>query len=257
MDTPKVEPHAFPATGYIPSHHIGSPVASVLVPGIPGLTIAKIDGLPVFMQGKRPTCVSHGVAWAKMQRDMANTGSFKILSRRFLHALSKEQGLVSGDGRNIDKVLQVLETVGVCEEEFFPEDDSLSDADYEDASRITPEAYTNAALHKSKHGFITDISPTGLYNAAAAYGIVIIGMDISKAWWTGADGAVTWDAVKILPLRPGYDGNRHCVDIYAANTGISLDAIMNWWSDAWGLAGTAFFYSNDLPFVYEAAVLVD
>jgi hypothetical protein len=81
-------------------------------------------------------------------------------------------------------------------------------------------------------------------------------MDNSSAWWTDVNGNVTWQADKILPLRPRYDGSRHCIDIYAANTGMSLEAIMNWWSDQWATKGTAFFETNDLPYIYEAAVLL-
>ena len=104
--------------------------------------------------------------------------------------------------------------------------------------------------------YLTDLSLQGIYNGVLAHDIVIIGMDISSAWWTDVDGNVTWEADKILPLRPGYDGSRHCIDIYAANTGQSLGAICNWWSDQWGVKGTGFFETNDLPYIYEAAVIL-
>lgn len=249
-------PFAFPKTGYIPSHHAGHPILPTAVAPSTDLYVARIDGLPVFMQGKRPTCVSHGVAWAKMQYDLKHTGSFSTLSRRFLHALSKQPGQKPGEGRSIESVLAVAETYGIPDEQFFPEDDSLSEADYEDASKIPPEAYANAKFHKiNGFAYLQDLSIQGIYNAVSSHDIVIIGMDISSAWWTDVQGNVTWEADKICPLRPGFDGNRPCVDIYAANTGDSLGAIMNWWSEQWGVKGTAFFETDDLPFIYEAAVL--
>lgn len=251
-----MDPKPMSNTGYIPSHHPNQPtIAGGAVPSN-SIYVAPIDGLPIFMQGTRPTCVSHGVAWAKMQHDLKHTGSFKVLSRRFLHALSKLPGQVPGDGRSIDKVLAVAEEFGIPEEEYFPEDDSLTAAQYEDPSKIPQAAYDNAKLHKvGSHGYLTDLSIPGIYAAVVAHDIVIIGMDISTAWWSDTAGDVTWDADKIMPLRPGYNGDRHCVDIYAANTGQSLGAIMNWWSINWGIKGTGFFETNDLPYIYEACVI--
>jgi hypothetical protein len=218
--------------------------------------VAPIDGLPIFMQNKRPTCVSHGISWAKMQYDLKHTGSFKVLSRRFIHALSKLPGQVPGDGRSIDKAIEVAEQYGIPEEQYFPEDDSLSDADYEDASKIPPEAYQNALQHQiGSHAYLTDLSIPGIYQAVVGHDIVITGMDISSAWWTDASGNITWDADKILPLRPGFDGSRHCVDIYSANTAQNICAIANWWSAQWGLKGVGFFEKGDSQFIYEAVVI--
>lgn len=245
-----------PNTGYIPSHHPGMPVTGGSAPAGNNLYVAPIDGLPIFMQGTRPTCVSHGVAWAKMQFDLKHTGSFKVLSRRFLHALSKLPGQVPGDGRSIDAVLKVAETYGIPEEQYFPEDDSLTAEQYEDVTQIPAAAYENALLHKiASYAYLTDLSIQGIYNGVVDHDIVIIGMDISASWWTDTEGNVTWEADKILPLRPGYNGDRHCIDIYAANTGQSLGAIMNWWSVDWATKGTGFFETNDLPYIYEACVI--
>jgi hypothetical protein len=154
-------PFPFKNTGYIPSHHIDHPTIATTAPS-DTLYVAPIDGLPIFMQGKRPTCVSHGVAWAKMQYDLKHTGQFKTLSRRFLHALSKQPGQIPGDGRSIESVLAVAEKYGIPEEQYLPEDDSLTDAEYEDASKIPAEAYQNALQHKiGSHAYLTDLSLQG------------------------------------------------------------------------------------------------
>ena len=246
-------------TGYIPGHHPNSPTTEVASApeGSSTTYVAQIDGLPIFMQGQRPTCGSHGVAFAKMQYDLKHTGQFKVLSRRFLHALSKQPGQVPGDGRSIDSIIAVAEKYGIPEESVWPEPDaSMSDAEYEDITQIPQSAYDNALLHKiGSHAFLKDLSIQGLYNAVIAHDIAIIGMDISSAWWTDVNGNVTWAADSILPLRPGYDGSRHCIDIYSVNVSQGLMCPMNWWSDQWGLKGVGFFTIADNQFIYEAAVI--
>jgi hypothetical protein len=60
----------------------------------------------------------------------------------------------------------------------------------------------------------------------------------------------------LRPPRPAT--SRHCVDLYAYNDeGVegNLDALMNWWIDQWGVRGTGFFYGNERPYVYQAAVI--
>jgi hypothetical protein len=83
-------------------------------------------------------------------------------------------------------------------------------------------------------------------------------MQISDAWWTAKDGRVSWAAEDILPLRPKTPSSNHCVDLYAYNDAAlegKLDALMNWWSDQWGGKGAAFFYGNERPYIYQAAVI--
>lgn len=249
-------PTPFNNTGYLPSFHIGKPMLAAN-PSSSSLYIAEINTLPVLMQGKIPSCVSHGVAWAKMQYDLVHTGSFKTLSPRFLHALSKQPGQVPGDGRSIDKVLEVAMQYGIPEEQYFPDDTSLSFEEYEDASLIPQAAYDNALLHKvGSYGYVSDTSIQGILSCLEANkGVGILGMEISARWWTDAAGNVTWDATKILPLYPAYDGNAHCVVIYSANTADNVIGIQNSWSDQWANKGTGFFKPADLQFIYECAVI--
>jgi len=249
------EPFGFPSTGYTPSFHIGKPMLAGSAP-TSTLYIANIETLPVLMQGKKPSCVSHGTAWAKMQYDLVHTGSFKQLSPRFLHALSKGN-LPTSSGRNIDTVLDVAMKYGICEEQYFPNDITLSDAEYEDASLIPQEAYDNALLHKvGSYGYVPDTSIQGILSCLEGNkGVGILGMEISARWWTDAQGNVTWDPTKILPLYPAYDGNAHCTVIYSANTADMVIGIQNSWSDQWGNKGTGFFKPADLNFIYECAVI--
>src|ERR1700710_2025840 len=90
-------------TGYIP---INEPVAAFAPipqtsPVLPSMYVAPITGLPILMQSKQPSCVGHGVAWAMMQREMKRDGSFKLLSPRFLYALSKQSDGLLGEGTSV------------------------------------------------------------------------------------------------------------------------------------------------------------
>jgi hypothetical protein len=250
-----------PNTGYIPTNE-PMPASAALEAAqapvsYPNIHIALHEGLPVLMQSKQPACVGHGVAWALMQKELVRDGSFKLLSARFLYALCKKYDGIPGEGTSIATALWVAENIGVCEDQYFPNDVSLDPHAYIDLSLIPPEAYENAKLHKSKtHKWVTDLSFNGLRNAIFQNDVVIIGMDISDAWWTAPDGRVSWAAPDILPLRPPRPmTSRHCVDLYCYNTEEKLDGLWNSWSEAWGNKGTAFFYGNELPYIYQAAVI--
>jgi hypothetical protein len=145
----------------------------------------------------------------------------------------------------------------VCEEQYFPNDVSLPPEVYCDASLIPAEAFENAKQHKIKdHRWVANRTFDGLRNAIYQNDVVIVGMDISDAWWTAPDGRVSWSAPDILPLRPPHPAtSRHCVDLYCYNTDEKLDGLVNSWSEAWDNKGTAFFYGNELPYIYQAAVI--
>jgi hypothetical protein len=225
-------------TGYVPTNE-PIPVFAALEASqppvkYPSIFIAPHEGLPILMQSHQPSCVGHGVTWAIMQKELVRDGSFKLLSPRFLYALCKKYDGINGEGTSIATALWVAETYGVCEDSFFPNDVSLSPEVYKDASLIPQAAMDNALLHKIKsHKWVQDLSFNGLRNAIFQNDIVIVGMDISDAWWSAPDGRTSWDSSDILPLRPPAPAtSRHCVDLYCYNTEQKLDGLMNWWSDA-------------------------
>jgi hypothetical protein len=251
-------------TGYVPINEPATAFAPVpqTTPVLPSMYVAPISGLPILMQGKQPSCVGHAVAWAIMQREMKRDGSFKLLSPRFLYALSKQSDGINDQGTSISNVIRIAEEIGCCEDRYFPNDVSLPYEQYIDISKIPAEAYANAATHKIKKEtthFLSDLSYNGLKTAIYQNDVVIVGMDISDAWWTALDGTVTWEAAKISPIRPPHPAtSRHCIDLYAYNDNAvegKLNALMNWWSKDWASMGTAFFYGDERPFIYQAAVI--
>jgi hypothetical protein len=248
-------------TGYIPTNEpmvASAALETAQAPvDYPPVFIAPHEGLPILMQSKQPSCVGHGVTWAVMQKELVRDGSFKLLSPRFLYALCKKYDGLAGDGTSIAVALRLAAEYGICEEKYFPNDVSLSIEQYKDASLIPAEAFENAKQHRIKtYKWVSDLTFRGLRNAIYQNDVVIVGMDISDAWWTAPDGRISWAAPDILPIRPPRPAtSRHCVDLYCYNTDQKLDGLMNWWSDQWGNKGTAFFYGNELPYIYQAAVI--
>src|SRR4051812_47844303 len=124
-----------PNTGYVP---VNIPLAAAPLEAeqppvsYPPVYIAPHEGLPILMQSKQPACVGHGVAWAIMQKELVRDGSFKLLSPRFLYALCKKYDGIPGEGTSIATALWVAENIGVCEDQYFPNDVSLSPSTYID-----------------------------------------------------------------------------------------------------------------------------
>lgn len=54
-------------TGYVPVIQQGTASISPQPLEFSGVHVSPIDGLPIFMQAKQPSCVGHTVAWSKMQ----------------------------------------------------------------------------------------------------------------------------------------------------------------------------------------------
>lgn len=104
---------------------------------------------------------------------------------------------------------------------------------------------------------LSDLSFSGLNAAIYQNGIVITGMEISDQWYTAPNGATSWAADDILPLRPSNPQNPiisgHCVDLYAYDS--LQHYILNWWSAQWGYNGRGWYRLNEAPAVYEAAVI--
>ena len=256
-----MEPFAFTNPGYIPHRDPRNwSLEALQAPRTPESPYVSplISSLPILMQGKQPSCVAHGVVSAIMYKEMKKFGKAPELSRRFLYALSKKSdGIPNQQGTILDNALKITSKIGVCEERFFPDDISLPYDEYIDISRIPEDAYINASTHKTtSYAFLTDLSYQGLSNAIFQNDIVMTGMDIDSSWWTKNDGTISWVADDILPIRaPNPATSRHLVDLYAFNDDMKLLAGINSWSESWGAKGTFFYYSDEFPYIYEAAVL--
>lgn len=261
-------PFAFPRTGYKkpiappPPEKVTILTASVAIPPIYTTDVTPWKSPPtsnIFFQQQQPSCLADGVCQAMEYAIWKATGNVVNLSRRFLWALCvKNDGLPIEDGTYLNTALTMAEQYGVCEAQYFDDDTTLPLDVYADASQITQEAYTNALTHKvANWSLVGDISFAGLNRAIYQYGVVITCMEISDQWWTAPNGATSWAADDILPLRPSNPSNPivsgHCVVLYAYDT--LQHYLLNWWSAGWAYNGRGWYRANEAPAVYEAAVL--
>jgi hypothetical protein len=251
-------------TGFLksPAEHITSatPFLAATTP-IPPLFAADITALPVLMQGQQPACVAHAVCYSMMYEIWKQTGQVVQLSPRFLYALCKaNDGVPNEEGTFTSVALAMAKKYGVCTEEAFPNDVTLSMADYKDITKIPEAAYTNALQYMVEDfSPIMNLSLESLEDAINQNQLVIAGLEVSDSWWTSTDGTTTWTASDILPLRPPSPSNPsvsgHCINFYTYNTSINLIGLINEWSTEWGNQGSAFFYPNYLPDIYEAWII--
>lgn len=260
-----VEPTPFENTGYIgplpdPRNFVAEAVQPEMVSTpIPASYVTDITPFKtpqtVFMQGQQPSCVAHAVTWAIQYYFWKKTGQVVKLSPRFLYALCKtNDGIPTQEGTYLLTALKLAQKYGVCEDKYFPNNVSLMKDVYKDATQIPQAAYDNALKYKiGTYAFLSDTSLQGLNRAIFQNGIVLIGMRIGQEWWTAVSGQTSWAPQDILPLRPPkVVVSGHAIALYAYGT---FSYLMNWWSYAWGYQGHGWFGANDLPTVYEAAII--
>lgn len=256
-------PKPFPTTGYRPPEVV-DPRNYVLekaqpIQPFPSSYKTDLTKVGVYDQMQIPDCVENGITKAKQYHDYKNTSILLNLSRRFLAYFTvKDDGFPISNGTSILNALKRAKNTGICETQFFVDDHSLDETTF---STVPPsqDAITNAATHKiSSYAFLSDLSSDGLKNAIYQNGIVIVGLKLDKNWWTDIQGNVTWDANKILPLRPPTDVasmSGHCLILYAYDA----ESFYAWNSFGveWGMGGHGWFNNEYVPFIYEAAVITD
>ena len=264
---------SYRSTGYIkPISPTGRPLLEAAPTTIPPSYITNITPfkLPqnIFMQAQQPSCVAHAVTWALMYKYWKKTGKYVKLSPRFLYALCKaNDGVPNTPGTYLEVALTMAEKYGVCEDLYFPNNVNLSSGDYQNVNLIPPAAYANALNYKLdplKTRFLGDHSSQGLSSGIYQNDIVIIGMDISDYWWTDGKGNATWSSSILNPLKPidaqnpVVSGHAICLYAYGAPWNAQNPSetwLMNWWSNAWNYNGRGCFGGNDIPNIYEAAVV--
>lgn len=259
-----MNPHPFPQSGYTPPaapdlrnfiYEKATPIAP-----FPDFYKTDISNLTQLFQGERAACVEHAITKAVMYYVYKTTGKVVTLSPRFLAALTvKADGFPLSNGTSLLNALKMAQKYGICEDSFFPNDVDLSDEEYCDLTKITPEAYANALQYKiDSYAFLSDLSSNGLNHAINQNGIVIVGMHICASWWTNIKGAISWLAADLLPLRPcaandPTDSN-HAFDLYGYDTNYKY--LDNSFGLTWGNNGNGYFGANDIPEIYEACTLL-
>lgn len=218
-----------------------------------------LSAIPVFQQWQLPDCVENAITFLKEYHEYLKTKIVPSLSRRSLAIPTvAADGFPFSEGTNVQNALKVAKAKGICEVQYLVDDHTLDENTFISAV-LSPEAIQNAVTHEiSNYAFLSDLSANGLKNAIYQNGLVVIGIDVDKNWWTATDGTISWAAADVLPIRPVNDPatkSGHAIVLYAYDD--TYFYFMNSWSIGWGDNGHGWFGINDLPNIYEAAVVVD
>lgn len=229
-----------------------------------------ISAMWVYMQAKIPDCVENGVTYLKVYHWLKTHNELVDLCRRFLAAYTvKADGAPFSEGTSLQVALQVEHNMGICETQYFPDDHQVNLPTPDLATFINTKLIPQTAIDNAKkytnvsYAFLSDKSVNGLKNAINQNGIVLIGIHIDKSWWTALNGTVSWAAKDILPIRPPTSTDPavdpsisgHCIALYGYDE--QYFYFVNWWSKDWGNNGLGYFGVDNLPFIYEAATVLD
>lgn len=231
----------------------------------PETYVTDISHIPVFFQAQIPDCVENAVTFIKKYHDWKNTGVVTDLSRRSLVIPTVQRdGFSLDEGTSIENALYVAHKLGICETSFLADDHSLTDAQFANPSVYFPTAQANALTHTIlSYAFLTDLSANGLKNAIYQNGVIVVGALINKNWWTAANGNISWDKADIYPIRPPITHDvavdptlsGHCFVVYGYDqNGFKF---RNSFGSTWADGGNNYFPNSYLPFIYEAATIVD
>ena len=256
------------ATGYRaarrkPTSKVFYPTATPIAP-----ILTDISKIPILMQNQLPFCVEHAIAAYMMWLVYKTTGKIVTLSPRFLAAYTvQKMGITPTQaltyGTSCQDALELLKPtipstgdgcVGICEDSFFPNDTTLPIEQYLDIGLISDAATANAAQYRiSDFQILANTEETTIQQAIAQYGLALYAIDVSANWYTP-----DWQYTGQFPLAPPntqypkVGGHLICGNGWDTNTN---DWFRNSWSADWGQQGNGYFAQNDLPFVYEAAII--
>ncbi len=226
---------------------------------------ADISGIPVYDQQKVPDCVENAITFVKKYHLLKNYNLSLDLSRRFLATWTVlKDGTPLEEGTSVENALYEAHKRGICESRFLADDHSLDTVTFSDPKNLTAAANDNGVTHTiESYAFATDRSDNGLKNAIYQNGVIVVGAVINQNWWTKVTGEVSWRKEDILPIRPPATHDRnidttlsgHCFVLYGYDE--QYFYFRNSFSDQWGDAGDGYFKVDELPFVYEAATIID
>ncbi len=259
----------FPETGYRPptkadSRNFPLEKAQAVAPFPPSYK-TDISGVPVYDQMEVPDCVENTLTFIKRYHILKNYKLSLDLSRRFLTIWTViRDGFSLDKGTSIENAMYEAHKRGICESSFLSDNHQLDVPTFSSRSVLTDAAIANGLTHTiASYAFVTDLSANGLKNAIYQNGVVAVGAIINQNWWTDIHGTVTWDKAAILPIRPPKTKDPavdpsvsgHCFVLYGYDE--TQFFFVNSFGTSWAEAGCGYFGADFLPYVYEAAVLVD
>lgn len=221
--------------------------------------------MPVFHQKQIPDCVENAITYVKKYHELQSSGSLPDLCRRFLAILTiVKDGFSIDEGTNVENALYVASHNGICTDLYLPDNHDLSIADFSQRNAISMDAMTDGLKYKiQNYAFITDLTANGLKNAIHQNGLVIVGALINSNWWTDTRGNISWERADILPIRPPKTHDvtvdpslsGHCFVLYGYDQDYFY--FVNSFGSEWGEGGSGYFAVDEIPFIYEAATIID
>lgn len=231
----------------------------------PETYMTDISHIDVFNQLKIPDCVENAVTFIKKYHEWKNTGTVPDLSRRSLVIPTVQRdGFSLDEGTSVENAMYCAHKLGICETQYLLDDHNLDVTQFANPAAYYPSAQANALTHTIySYAFLSKFDADSLKNAIYQNGVVVVGGLINKNWWTSASGVVSWSKADIYPIRPPTTQDLaedpslspHCFVLYGYDqNGFYL---RNSFGPNWGDTGNNYIPNSFLPFIYEAAVIVD
>lgn len=202
-----------------------------------------------------PSCGAHAGTYLKNSQEAGFRGSPEYLWK----AMRQADGLSPDQGSNMLTIMQVLQKRGVCSYTVFPNNATVSNAQYADPSTLTPTDDLNAADHKIGQPYAFTFNPTfqQIKDAIFQHGSALLLLRVGAEWWTGANGVSSWAEKDILPLDPNREPISSGHFVLAKAFDENYIYCINEWSDQWGRNGWGYFGENYAIRVSEMGTAVN
>ncbi len=249
-----------------PDDYRDVPLAAILpIPAtMPESYFVDVSKLPVWNQMALGACVGHAGGKYGQKMNQAETAQVTPMSARFLYALSKCADGISGEGTYPRITMQQWQKYGCATEATVPNDTTLDHETYvyhRTIANLPAQAFAEALEYAIKSYAFPGITDQELQNAILNTNGCMLMLEVGPEWWTAPNGAGSWAAADILPLRkPSQILGSHEVYLYGydhVNGKLRL-WFFNSWSRDWGMNGVGnFMYEDYAAFLQESVTAVD
>lgn len=227
-------------------------IAGTAITTLPQSCIIDVTKLPVDMQNQLGACVGHAAEKAQQKNELQESGKIVNLSPRFVYAICKCLDGIQDQGTYPRLAAQVMHDYGVSTETTVPNNTLLDHETYvyqRKLENIPQSAYTEATKYKVAGYAFSPITEDGIkqaiyYSNVKRQGTIML-LEVGDTFWTDVSGNSTWDASKILPIRPPTtitSGHEVMPYGYEYVNGRLKIHFFNSWSIAWADSGKGWFW---------------
>lgn len=187
------------------------------------------------------------------------TGRYVRLSMAFLYIVTKlyvDRNFT--EGSSLRSALKAAQKYGVCTEETFPSDFTLTHDQF--LSQTIPAKAWTEALGYRIGGYVSIPVEKSLICAALdKYGLLYARYEVGEEWYTAKDGRISWRREDVLPLRrPKSVISGHAIILNGYDLSDKTKTMgRNTWSDQWADRGNFFTYHEDYPITEAWAITLE